>query len=378
MTTDAEDFGKLLADSEKEQGLERGRALSGTVMALEAQGLIVDLGQKRDGVVPQAEVEKLQAQGMAFKVGDTVKVVVANPHDKDGNLVVSIEYDPHATDWQKAEELLANGQMWEGKVVGFNKGGLLVQFDNVRAFVPASHVSDLPHNLHDDKQRMDLMRQLVGQTTGFKVVEVDRKRQRLVLSQRNAQKEYRKQQKAKLLGNLTEGQVLTGVVTGLRDFGVFVNLGGADGLIHISELSWHRVKHPREILAIGQSVEVEVLKIDPDGKRIALSLKRRQVDPWVTAKERFQIGQEVTGKVMRVTTFGAFVNVEAGLDGLIHTSRYGGFPVPAEGDLVRVKVMSVDPDKQRIALTLVAPSTRPEATTPPDEHDADPAPAGDA
>src|SRR5207248_11031331 len=174
------------------------------------------------------------------------------------------------------------------------------------------------------------------------------------LSQRNAQKEYRERQKARLLSDLSEGQVRTGVVTGLRDFGAFVDLGGADGLIHISELSWRRVKHPSEVLAVGQEVEVEVLKVDRESKRIGLSLKRRQPDPWQRVAERFETGQVVEGTLTRLAPFGAFVDLGEGVEGLLPTNQVSGQAGIAEGATVRVKILNVEPDRQRIGLALQA------------------------
>jgi small subunit ribosomal protein S1 len=173
-----------------------------------------------------------------------------------------------------------------------------------------------------------------------------------VLSQRNAQKEYREKQKTRLLSDLAEGQVRTGTVTGLRDFGAFVDLGGADGLIHISELSWRRVKHPSEVLAVGQEVEVEVLKVDRESKRIGLSLKRRQPDPWQRVGERFQPGQVVEGTLTRLAPFGAFVDLGEGVEGLLPTNQIANQPGVIEGAQVRVRILNVEPERQRIGLAL--------------------------
>jgi small subunit ribosomal protein S1 len=223
----------------------------------------------------------------------------------------------------------------------------------VQAFVPVSHISDLPRGVPEN-ERQNRLAGLVNRKMGFKVIEVDRQRRRLVLSQRNAQKEYRERQKSRLLSDLSEGQVRTGVVTGLRDFGAFVDLGGADGLIHISELSWRRVKHPSEVLAVGQEVEVEVLKVDRESKRIGLSLKRRQPDPWQRVAERFQAGQVVEGTLTRLAPFGAFVDLGEGVEGLLPTNQVAGQAGVVEGAKVRVKVLNVEPDRQRIGLALQA------------------------
>jgi small subunit ribosomal protein S1 len=353
MTDSEPDFRTLFESSEDTPRPQRGDVLSGRVVALDTQGMIVDLGLKRDGVVPRAELDKLHEEGVEFVVDQEVPVVVIEPEDKDGNLRVSVNQGRQQKDWLTAERLMATGEMWEGAVTGYNRGGLIVQFGDVQAFVPVSHISDLPRGVPEN-ERQNRLAGLVNRKMGFKVIEVDRQRRRLVLSQRNAQKEYRERQKSRLLSDLSEGQVRTGVVTGLRDFGAFVDLGGADGLIHISELSWRRVKHPSEVLAVGQEVEVEVLKVDRESKRIGLSLKRRQPDPWQRVAERFQAGQVVEGTLTRLAPFGAFVDLGEGVEGLLPTNQVAGQAGVVEGAKVRVKVLNVEPDRQRIGLALQA------------------------
>jgi small subunit ribosomal protein S1 len=349
------DFGSLLDSEEDAPHLERGAVLAGRVVALDAQGAFVDLGRKRDGVVPHAELERLAQEGAPIEVGQTVTVVVIGSEDRDGNLMVSISQGLRFRDWVVAEQLLASGEVWEGAVTGHNRGGLIVQFGEVQAFVPASQVMDLPHNL-PEAERSDRFAAFVGRRMGFKVIEVDRHRRRLVLSERRAHKEYREHQRANLLADLAEGQVRQGVVTALRDFGAFVDLGGADGLIHISELAWRRVKHPSEVLSVGQEVEVEVLKVDRAERRIGLSLKRRQPDPWSQAGQRFRSGQIVSGTVTRVVTFGAFVDLGEGVEGLLHSSRWAGQTI-TEGTEVEVQILRVEPERQRISLALPARET---------------------
>ncbi len=366
MTTDSEaEFRALLDEEAKKPGPKQGDVLKGTVLEVGPQGMVVDLGLKRDGVVPRADLERMEQEGVKFERGQEVVVALIDFEDKDGNLIVSVHQARQQKDWVLAETLLASGEMWEGAVVGHNRGGLIVQFGDIRAFVPASHITELPRGVPENERATHLAA-LRGKRFGFKVIEVDRQRQRLVLSQRNAQKEFRDQQKSKLLDNLAEGQVHKGVVTGLRDFGAFVDLGGADGLIHISEISWQRVKHPRDILRVGQEVEVEILKIDRDGKRIGLSLKRRQPDPWSQAGSRFHAGQMVQGMVTRLTNFGAFVDLGEGIEGLIHTSQLAGHEI-SEGAEVSVKVLNVEPERQRIGLAL-AQDAAPDAGPPPEEE----------
>ena len=372
MTTDAgADFKSLLDSEESAPPLERGTILSGRVVALDTQGMMVDLGLKRDAIVPRAELDKLAQRGVEFQKDQEVWVSIVNPEDRDGNVLVSVDHSRQQQDWINAEKLMASGEVWEGKVTSYNRGGLLVQFGEIQAFVPASQLFDLPHGL-PEAERPQRLAALVGRQMGFKVIEVDRRRKRLVLSQRKAQREYRKKQQTSLLTELAEGQVRRGVVTALREFGAFVDLGGVDGLVHISELSWERVKHPSEVLKVGQEVEVEVLKIDREAKRIALSLKRRQVDPWSRVTELFAVGQVLEGRVTRVVNFGALVNVGYGIEGLLHTSRWGRQTL-AEGDQVKVKVLRIEPERQRVSLGLEAK----EAARPDESQEAPAAETGD-
>ncbi len=334
---------------------ERGDLLTGTVLAIDNQGMIVDVGMKRDGVVPRNDLERME--GITYHVGDEIPVMVVNPEDQDGNLVLSVSQARQSEDWTKAEELLANGEIWEGVVTDANRGGLIVPFGNLRGFVPASHVMDLPRGLNEN-DRKGHMGSLVGTKIAVKVIEVNRKRRRLVLSQRDAQRGRRDMRKESLLEELQEGEVRRGVVSGLRDFGAFVDLGGADGLIHISELAWHRVKHPRELLTVGDEIDVFILRLDRDGKRIGLSLKRLQPNPWALVDEMYHVGQLIEGEVSRVAQFGAFVSLEPGIEALLHTSQMAD-PAPEdptglliEGQKLLMRIISIESHRQRLGLSL--------------------------
>lgn len=334
---------------------ERGDLITGTVLAIDNQGMIVDVGMKRDGVVPRNDLERME--GIAYHVGDEIPVMVVNPEDQDGNLVLSVSQARQTEDWTKAEELMASGEIWEGVVTDANRGGLIVPFGNLRGFVPASHVMDLPRGLNEN-DRKGHMSGLVGKKIAVKVIEVNRKRRRLVLSQRDAQRGRRDMRKESLLEELQEGEVRRGVVSGLRDFGAFVDLGGADGLIHISELAWHRVKHPRELLAVGEEIDVFILRLDRDGKRIGLSLKRLQPNPWAMVDEMYHVGQLIEGEVSRVAQFGAFVSLEPGIEALLHTSQMAD-PAPedptgllAEGQKLLMRIISIESHRQRLGLSL--------------------------
>ncbi len=349
------DFVAMLEQSFNFEQPERGDLLNGTVLAVDNQGMIVDVGMKRDGVVPRNDLERME--GIAYHVGDEIPVMVVNPEDQDGNLVLSVSQARQTEDWTKAEELMASGEIWEGVVTDANRGGLIVPFGNLRGFVPASHVMDLPRGLNEN-DRKGHMSGLVGKKVAVKVIEVNRKRRRLVLSQRDAQRGRRDMRKESLLEELAEGEVRRGVVSGLRDFGAFVDLGGADGLIHISELAWHRVKHPRELLTVGEEIDVFILRLDREGKRIGLSLKRLQPNPWAMVDEMYHVGQLIEGEVSRVAQFGAFVSLDPGIEALLHTSQMAD-PAPEdptglliEGQKLLMRIISIESHRQRLGLSL--------------------------
>lgn len=353
---DGMDFAAMLEASFAQEP-ERGDIVTGTILSVDHQGLIVDVGLKRDGIVPRRDVERIGLDPTAYQVGSAVDVIVVRMEDQNDNLILSVSQAQQSEDWKRAEELMTKDEVWEGVVTDANRGGLIVPFGNLRGFVPASHVMDLPRSLNDD-ERKDHMTTLVGQKVVVKVIEVNRKRRRLVFSQRDAQRGHREARKQVLLDELKEGDVRKGVVSGLRDFGAFVDLGGADGLIHISELAWHRVKHPKEVLNVGDEVDVYILRLDTEGKRIGLSLKRLQQNPWAQAEQLYHVGQLVEGLVSRVAQFGAFVSLDPGIEALLHASQISEPPpedathIIREGERLLMRVISIEPDRQRLGLSL--------------------------
>ena len=241
----------------------RGEIREATILQIDEREIIVDLGAKQDGIVPSQDLERMDdAFRESLATGASVPVYVVNPRDQNDNLIVSINMGLQRYDWEKARELLKSQDAVDVKVSGYNKGGALVRWNRLEGFIPSSHL--VSTNLSID--RRDAMNELIGSTLGVKVIEVDQDRRRLIFSEREAQKEWRAKRKAKLLAELNVGDVVNGVVTGLRDFGAFVNIGGADGLIHVSELAWHRVDHPRDILHIGEEIEVYVLNLDRENQ----------------------------------------------------------------------------------------------------------------
>jgi len=354
---DTFDFAAMLeASFEEMEEVRRGDILEGVILAIDDQGMIIDVGLKRDGVISRSEAEEILVED-DYRVGGRVLVMVIDPEDRDGNLSVSIKQARASKDWASALKLMENDELYLGDVIAANKGGLIVPFGELRGFVPASHIADMPRGL-DDEERIAFLRDFVGRQLSLKIIEVNARRRRLVLSQRQAQRQRRERAKERLIEQLQEGDIVKGRVRSLRDFGAFVDLGGADGLIHISELAWRRVRHPSEILSVGQEVEVFVLQIDEDGHRIGLSLKRLQENPWETIKANYALEQEVEGCVSRLVAYGAFIELDNGIEALLHLSEMGT-PAPelpeelfAVGDRVRARIISLEPERQRMGLSI--------------------------
>ncbi len=266
----------------------------------------------------------------------------------------SRDKDEISRDWQFVQEMFESGEVLDLVVTGYNKGGLLVEINNLKGFVPASQLIGLPPNLEEEERKAELA-SWVGEELSLKIIELDRERNRIVLSERATLLGERKEE---LLERLSEGDICRGRVTNLCSFGAFVDLGGVEGLIHISEISWGRVKHPKDVLNIGDEIEVYVLNVDRGRGRIGLSLKRLRPDPWISLEERYKVGQLVEGVITNVVNFGAFARIEEGLEGLIHISELadGNFLHPRsvvkEGDVVKARIINVDGKNRRLGLSL--------------------------
>jgi small subunit ribosomal protein S1 len=263
------------------------------------------------------------------------------------------------SDWKKATEVFENAEVFDSKVISSNRGGVIVNVGRVRGFVPASQISSvrLSRDL-DDTARQDRLGELVGRDITVKIIEIDRRRNRLILSERVAVRESRQSKKDHLLDGLKEGEIRRGTVSSLCDFGAFVDLGGADGLVHLSELSWGRVGHPRDVLSLDQEVDVYVLGVDKERRRIALSIKRLKAEPWSTVEERYEIGQLVDATITKVTDFGAFARLDEDIEGLIHISEISDDrithpnSVVTEGQELQLRIIRLDPERQRLGLSL--------------------------
>lgn len=339
----------------------RGEIREGVIARITPGEVLVDVGAKSEGVITGRELETLDAaMRQSLAVGQTVLVYVMDPEDRNGNIVLSLSRAKEEKDWRTAEALLASQEVYTGPIAGFNKGGLIVKIGNVRGFIPASQLSAARRRRSEGETPEQKWGRMVGETTQVKVIEVDRSRNRLILSERAAVKESREAQKDRLLSEIKVGEVRKGHVISLAEFGAFVDIGGADGLVHLSELSWKRVNHPNEILKVGQEVEVVVLNVDRERKRIGLSMKRREDDPWLAIQKKYQVGQLVAATITKLTKFGAFARIEGedDIEGLIHISELaeGHIDHPkevvAEGQNVTLRVVKVDAEKRRMGLSL--------------------------
>ncbi|MBU6351982.1 MAG: S1 RNA-binding domain-containing protein [Chloroflexi bacterium] len=336
----------------------RGDLREGVIVEVRPTELLVNVGSKRDGVVPQSDLAKLDPEFVKnLREGQTVDVVVAKQPEDDSVFLLSIADAQQKRDWSMAEKLLTSGEITTRKVVGFNKGGLTVEFNHLRGFVPASHVIDMPRNLNED-QRRDEFEGHVGHEMRLKVIEVDSKRRRLVMSQMLAEREYRSVQREELFKHLAVGSVVEGVVRSIRPFGAFIDIGGVDGLLHVSEIGYGNVNHPRDALTVGESVRVQVIRIDSENQRVALSRRRLLTNPWDSIEQRYAAGTVVPATITRIADFGAFAELESGVEGLIHVSELADIAVAEPlktvraGDKVTVKVLRVDAKRQRIGLSI--------------------------
>lgn len=342
---------------------QRGDIVRGRIIQITPHEILVDIGSKSEGVVTERDFQYLDPGVLEqLQVGDEVLVYVVNPEDENGNILLSLSLAQLESDWQAAEERFQKGEVFQATITGCNKGGLLVHLGKVRGFLPASQI-DRSHwgNNNHDQDLGSRLAAMVGQQLPVKIIELDRKRNRLILSERAALSQYRREQKAKLLAELQEGEIRHGVVTNLCDFGAFVDLGGADGLIHLSELSWGYISRPHDVLRVGQEVDVYILSVDRERGRIGLSLKRLQPEPWSRVDEMYEVGQLVEGEVTNLTKFGAFVRLaDSNIEGLIHISELSDDPtsppeaVVQKGDRLTVKIIHIDSERQRMGLSLKA------------------------
>ncbi len=329
--------------------LAAGQIVEGLIVHIDEQGALVDVGTKSEGHISVAELAGgTNEEGKALVVGDRVAVYVVRPEDDEGNPVLSKKKADYESVWQRLTNAFETGEVMSAMVTDRVKGGLVVDL-GMRGFLPASHVR--AKNVH-------ALDRFVGQSLRVKIVEVDRARKRVVVSQKDAVEEERRKRRDQTLSTLEENRIYKGVVRRLTDYGAFVDIGGVDGLLHITEMSWTRINHPSDVVKVGDKIDVIVLRHDKEQNRISLGLKQILPDPWEQVRDTFKIGQMVSGTVTRVVPFGAFVRLESGIEGIIPNSELPGGrgqraqDALAAGGTVEAKIMSIRPAERRMTLSL--------------------------
>ncbi|MFN8410887.1 MAG: S1 RNA-binding domain-containing protein [Anaerolineales bacterium] len=338
---------------------QAGEIRKGMIASIGQSQILVSIGAKSEGVINSRELEQLtEEERAALKVGQEISVFVIRPEDENGNVVLSFKRAQEQMSWENVEKMIADETVIDSKIIGFNKGGLIVGIGSLRGFVPSSQFSATRRSQSTGDTPEQRWQKMIGQAISVRIIEVDRERRRLILSERATNTESRASMKDRVISELEEGKTYTGRVTSLADFGAFVNVNGADGLVHLSELSWDRIQHPKEILEVGQEVQVKVINVDRDKKRIGLSMRALQDDPWKNRVEKFSVGQLVEGVITRLTKFGAFARLEGDIEGLIHISELSENRVEhpkevlKEGDVKTLRVIRIDSDQHRIGLSL--------------------------
>ncbi|MGC6412870.1 MAG: 30S ribosomal protein S1 [Candidatus Puniceispirillaceae bacterium] len=352
----AENFSDLLAESFAENTTVEGSVVRGFVINLEGDHVIIDVGLKSEGRVPLKEFAA-PGQDPEIAIGDTVEVFVERMEDREGQAVLSREKARREEAWVVLENAFEAQERVTGVIFGRVKGGFTVDLSGATAFLPGSQVDIRP--VHD-------VGALMGTPQPFQILKIDRRRGNIVVSRRAVLEESRAEARSELVSNLSEGQILQGVVKNITDYGAFVDLGGVDGLLHVTDIAWRRINHPSEALTVGQTVDVQVIRFNQETQRISLGMKQLQADPWSTAAEKYQKGVKLTGRVTNITDYGAFVELDDGVEGLVHVSEMswtkknvhpGKFVSTSQE--IEVMVLDVDMTKRRISLGLKQCTTNP-------------------
>lgn len=351
------DMAALLETQAAQPGsLRRGEIITGVVMGASPDGVIVDVGTKTEAVIPQTEMLSMGAEGQSrLKAGDSVRVMVLQPMSSEGHGIVSLDRARGEEGWDILAGRLESGETFTAEIVGHNRGGVLANVEGVNAFIPLSQIDSIRR---DNPDAASALATLVGKEVRLKVIELNRRKNRAILSERAAMTEWRREQKERIIQELQEGEIREGHVSSITDFGVFIDLGGADGLAHLTELTWERGKKAKDLFKVGDEVKAFVLRVDREARKISLSLKRAHPEEWDSAVDRFVIGQVLIGRVTKLMPFGAFVRLDGPIEGLIHiseiTNRRIQHPreVLEEGNVVPVKLVRIEKDRHRLGLSL--------------------------
>jgi small subunit ribosomal protein S1 len=347
MTPSRDDFAALLDESISSSGLQEGRVITATVVGVENDFVVVDVGLKTEGRIPARE---FAADGRDLKAGDTVEVYLDRIENALGDAVISREKARREEAWTRLERSFAAQEPVNGKISGRVKGGFTVDLGGASAFLPGSQIDIRP--VRD-------VGPLMGLEQPFAILKMDRPRGNIVVSRRAVLEESRAEQRAEIVNQLLEGEIRDGVVKNITDYGAFVDLGGIDGLLHVTDMSWKRVSHPSQVVQVGETVRVQIVKINPETQRISLGMKQLQSDPWDGVAAKYPVGAKMMGRVTNITDYGAFVELEAGVEGLVHVSEMSWTKknvhpgkIVSTSQEVEVIVLDVDSDKRRISLGL--------------------------
>lgn len=328
--------------------VEEGTILSGKVLAKKQDSIIVDIGYKSEGVINAGEFSAEEFS--SIKAGDPIEVYIEQIRDSEGIVKLSKDHASKIMTWDIIEKAEHDGTPLEGRIIEKTKGGMTVDIGGVRAFLPGSQI---------DTKIIKDPDSLIGKTTIFKILKINNKRSNVIVSRRAVIEEERGKLKGETIEKITEGALLNGIVKNITDYGVFIDLGGLDGLLHISDISWGRINHPSEFFVVGDTIEVLVLKYDKTNERVTLGYKQKQPDPWLHVYEQYPAGQKIKGEVVSITDYGAFIELEEGLEGLVHISEMDWHQKPkhpskylAIGETVEAVIIKVDKDERKISLSI--------------------------
>ncbi len=325
-------------------GLKRGDFIEGRITEIKKKIVLIDIGAKSEGIVVGKDHEEVEDYIKELKIGDTVVIYVKQPENESGQIILSLRRAAGEWRWKFFEERFSTGESIEVRPLQVNRGGMIVQIRGIQGFIPSSQFG---------KKHKDRLEELINKTLKVRVIEVDRSNNRLIFSERAVSEAKLIAKKKKLLGKIKIGNVLEGVISAISPFGVFVETKGLEGLVHISEISWEKVDSPEKLFKVKDKIKVKVIGIEKETGRLNLSLKQLTPDPWEKAEKKYPIGKKIEGKVSSLSSFGAFVNFEPGVEGLLHISK---IPVDFNidvGDKIKVEVESLDPGNRRMSLSLI-------------------------
>ena len=359
---------ELLSSNPPKKPLRRGEIIDGKIMEINDEGLLLNIGHKSEGIVPTREMRSFTKVDFdTLEEGSEVVALVINPEDDDGATILSVDKARGERGWRVLEKAKEDDKAVDGVIIGSNRGGAVVQAEDVQGFIPLSQLVGPARELFVPKKE-NAKDGFIGMKITFKIFELNRRRNRAIFSEKAVLQQERAQKKQELIETLQVGNILKGRIVGVSTFGAFVDIGGADGLIHISELSWDPVSSPADIVTVGTEMDVYVVKIDKENLKIALSLKRLTPEPWEIIKDELVVGRKIIAKVTKITTFGAFVRTEQGVEGLVHVSEISNQELGSVEDIESVinvgqsldlTIVNVDTERKRLGLSLIS-SAKPE------------------